>query len=722
MHPSYHTGPVGSAKNQFEVIEALQELGTDPTVDIWFPVQAHHPDVKTAYWREKSPDGQGFLRCRRYETPAGILQQKVKETPDWDSPEHMLFSRTTCGDRAARTPDLEMMDDFNSPRSVEVLIKGEEDLERMRYLFQPLTGKALELWREEALYARKFAEKNSLFLHARRTFNGSAVLWLCRVEDFMCHMVDNPGYVERFLRIIQDWQNWALGIVLDVGVDMVSRFGLYEGPSYWGARYFERYLVPLIEEETRIVHAGGALHAQGQSDGMTAYKDLLKGMSLDVLMGVDEVQGKDDFEVLKKELGESKSFVGGVNSDVTLGKGSEEEIGRAVIRAIRTLSRERRARPVARMVGLPSYPMVSSRIPDQGVAHLQEEYGMKASAQATKSGARAARVMRPIPSKSKLLEMYRLMVLARRFDESVVDLYAAGQIPGFMHLYIGEEAVAVGSCAALGRDDFITSTHRGHGHCIAKGGDPRRMMAELFAKADGYCKGKGGSMHIACLSLGILGANGIVGGGFPIANGAALSSQILGKKNVAVCFFGDGASNEGSFHEALNLAGVWKLPVVFVCENNGYAQTTPQAEHQAIRDIAGRAASYGMPGVVADGMDVLDVFAAVGDAVAAARLGKGSSLVECKTYRYRGHWEGDPQPYRTEEEIGSWKKKDCIASYERRLHDELGFDAGELDNVRREVDEKISESIAFARACPAPIRRMPSPMCIPRPGPASQSW
>ena len=271
-----------------------------------------------------------------------------------------------------------------------------------------------------------------------------------------------------------------------------------------------------------------------------------------------------------------------------------------------------------------------------------------------------------------------------------------------MHLYIGEEAVAVGSCAALGRDDFITSTHRGHGHCIAKGGDPRRMMAELFAKADGYCKGKGGSMHIACLSLGILGANGIVGGGFPIANGAALSSQILGKKNVAVCFFGDGASNEGSFHEALNLAGVWKLPVVFVCENNGYAQTTPQAEHQAIRDIPGRAASYGMPGVVADGMDVLDVFAAVGDAVAAARLGKGPSLVECKTYRYRGHWEGDPQPYRTEEEIGSWKKKDCIASYERRLHDELGFDAGELDNVRREVDEKISESIAFARACPAP--------------------
>jgi hypothetical protein len=302
-------------------------------------VQAAHPEVKTTYWREKSPDGQGFLRCKRYETPAGPLQHKVRETADWDSPEHMLFSRTTRGDRTARTQDLETIDDFNAPRSVEVLIKNEEDLKRMSYLFQPLTGKALELWREEAFYAKKYAEKNALFLHARRTFHGSAVLWLCRAEDFMCDMVANPAYVERFLRIIQDWQNWALGVVLDIGVDMVSRFGLYEGPSYWGARYFERYLAPLIEEETRIVHAGGALHAQGQSDGLTAYIDILKGMSLDVLMGVDEIQGRDDFEVLKKTVGDGKSFIGGVNSDVTLGKGSEDEIGGAVLRAIRTLSR-----------------------------------------------------------------------------------------------------------------------------------------------------------------------------------------------------------------------------------------------------------------------------------------------------------------------------------------------------------------------------------------------
>jgi 2-oxoisovalerate dehydrogenase E1 component len=308
----------------------------------------------------------------------------------------------------------------------------------------------------------------------------------------------------------------------------------------------------------------------------------------------------------------------------------------------------------------------------------------------------------PRPAREKLLDMYRLMQLARRFDESVIELYASGQIPGFMHLYVGEEAVAVGACAALEQGDTITSTHRGHGHCIAKGGDPRLMMAELFARANGYCRGKGGSMHIANLSLGILGANGIVGGGFPIANGAALSSQMRATGRVVACFFGDGASNEGTFHEAANLAAVWKLPVLFVCENNGYAQTTPQREHQAIADIAVRAAAYGMPGFIVDGMDVLAVHGAVAAAAAEARAGKGPSLVECKTYRYRGHWEGDPQPYRTAAEIAQWKKRDCLSSFGQRLVMENGVREDELSQVREQVERQMAEAIAFARSSPPP--------------------
>ena len=338
MHPSYRRGPLATARNQFDVIDILCEMGTDPTIDIWFPVQAPHPDVNITYWREKDPEGKGFLRGKQYDTPAGPLRQVVRETSDWDSPEHMLFSRTTCGDRSARTPDLEMLDDYNAPRAQEILIRDEQDLDRMEYLFQPLPGQALARWREEALYAKAEAERRNLFVHARRTYTGSAVLWLCRPEDFMCHMVDNPDYVERFLRIIQDWQNWALSVVLDIGVDMVSRFGLYEGPSYWGAKYFEQYLAPLIEEETQIIHQGGALHAQGQSDGLTAYKDVFNGMSVDVLMGVDEIQARDDFEVLKSALGGRKAFWGGINSDVTLAMGSEEEIDNAVIRAMQTLA------------------------------------------------------------------------------------------------------------------------------------------------------------------------------------------------------------------------------------------------------------------------------------------------------------------------------------------------------------------------------------------------
>ena len=337
MHPGYRSDPFAVSENQFDVIDILQEMGTDPTVDIWFPIQSPHPDVRITYRREKDPDGGGYTRCKRYETPAGPLTPIVRETADWNSPEHMLFSRTTCGKRSARTPDLEMLDDYNAPRSKEVLIKDEKDLDRMEYLFRPLSGEPLERWREEALFAKGEAGKRNLPLHGRRTYNGSAMIWLCRPEDFMCKMVDDPEFVKRFLRIIQDWQNWALGAVLDIGVDIISRFGLYEGPSYWGARYFKRYLAPLIEEETQLIHRGGVLHAQGSSEDLTAYKDILKEMSLDVLMGVDEVQGRDDFQVLKRELGDRKAFWGGINSDVTLAGGNAEDIDSAVFKAITTL-------------------------------------------------------------------------------------------------------------------------------------------------------------------------------------------------------------------------------------------------------------------------------------------------------------------------------------------------------------------------------------------------
>ena len=256
-----------------------------------------------------------------------------------------------------------------------------------------------------------------------------------------------------------------------------------------------------------------------------------------------------------------------------------------------------------------------------------------------------------------LAGLYASMYKIRRFEQEAVKLFHNKELPGWLHSYIGEEAVAVGVCASLNRDDYITSTHRGHGHCIAKGADLKRMMAELYGKETGYCKGKGGSMHIADFSIGILGANGIVGGGIPIATGTALASQYLEDGRVTVCFFGDGASNQGGFHESLNLASLWKLPVVYVCENNLYAETTPQADHQPIRDIADRAKSYNMPGVIVDGNDVFAVYEKANKAVERARAGRGPTLIECKTYRYRGHWEGDPEVYRTKEEVKEWKKR-----------------------------------------------------------------
>jgi len=305
-------------------------------------------------------------------------------------------------------------------------------------------------------------------------------------------------------------------------------------------------------------------------------------------------------------------------------------------------------------------------------------------------------------SKNKMIEMYTVMLKIREFEERIAGIAAAGRIPGFVHLYVGEESVAAGVCAALRNTDYITSTHRGHGHLIAKGGDIKKMMAELLAKRTGYCKGKGGSMHIADLDLGILGANGIVGAGPPLATGAALASQVLDKDDVSVTFFGDGASNQGTVHEAMNLAAIWKLPAIFVVENNGYAEFTAQARHQAIENIADRAAGYGMPGVVVDGNDVIAVYKAADAAVTQARKGKGPTLIECKTFRIHGHFAGDPQNYRPEGEIEAWKKKDPILRFEKELIRLKAATKKKIKEISDSVIDEFNEAVRFAEESPDP--------------------
>lgn len=302
----------------------------------------------------------------------------------------------------------------------------------------------------------------------------------------------------------------------------------------------------------------------------------------------------------------------------------------------------------------------------------------------------------------KLLQMYQTMIRIREFETKVQEFFAAGKIPGFVHLYIGEEAVATGTCAVLQPKDYITSTHRGHGHLIAKGGDLKRMMAELFGKRTGYCKGKGGSMHIADVELGILGANGIVGGGGPIANGAALAAQYRGTDQVAVCFFGDGAANQGTTQEAMNLASAWKLPVIFVNENNGYGISCPTCKSMAVADIADRAAAYDMPGVVVDGNDVLAVYEAVGEAAARARRGDGPSLIECKTYRWRGHFEGDVCTYRDEAELQTWMEKDPIKRLGEKLRDQGILTDDREQSLRDAVAKELEEAVSFAEQSPLP--------------------
>jgi pyruvate dehydrogenase E1 component alpha subunit len=305
-------------------------------------------------------------------------------------------------------------------------------------------------------------------------------------------------------------------------------------------------------------------------------------------------------------------------------------------------------------------------------------------------------------NKNSLISMYKEMVRIRRFEERVLVLFSKGKIPGMLHSYIGEEAVAVGACAAINSDDYITSTHRGHGHVIAKGADMKRMMAELFAKSTGYNKGKGGSMHIAEPNIGILGANGIVGGGIPIATGAALSSKLLKNNKVTLCFFGDGASNQGTFHESINLASAFNLPCIYICENNLYGVSVKQTQVRKVKDIADRAKGYAIPGVIVDGNDVAAVYSTVKEAVDRARKGEGPKLIECKTYRWRGHYEGDPVNYRSEEELEEWKKKDPIKRLSKKLLSDGTVNKDKLEEIEEEVKKEIDEAVDFADKSPQP--------------------
>jgi len=299
--------------------------------------------------------------------------------------------------------------------------------------------------------------------------------------------------------------------------------------------------------------------------------------------------------------------------------------------------------------------------------------------------------------KKKMIELYETMVKIRLFESKVSELFAANKIPGIVHLYIGEEAVATGVCAMLRDTDYITSTHRGHGHLLAKGGDIKRMLAELFGKKTGYCKGKGGSMHIADIDLGILGANGIVGGGPPLAVGAGLAAQYRGTDGVSVCFFGDGASNQGTTHEAMNLAACWKLPVIFVNENNMYGLSSCTVNTMCIADVADRAPAYGIPGVVVDGNDVIAVYEVASEAVKRARKGQGPTLIECKTYRHHGHTEGDPgTAYRSKEEIKEWKAKDPVPRFEKMLLELKVLTRKKMDAVKAAITGELEEGVAFA--------------------------
>lgn len=305
--------------------------------------------------------------------------------------------------------------------------------------------------------------------------------------------------------------------------------------------------------------------------------------------------------------------------------------------------------------------------------------------------------------REKKVSLFKTMLLIRVFEEKVETLFQQQLIPGFVHLSIGQEASTVGSCAALRPDDYIISTHRGHAHILAKGADPKFMFAECFGKTTGYCKGKGGSMHIADFSKGILGANGVVGGGFPIMIGAGFSIKLRKTDQVGMVFFGDGASNRGTFHEACNMAAVFKLPIVFVCENNMYASTSPAEKMVAGGSIAGRAHAYGIPGFITDGSNVLGVLDVVQEAVDRARSGSGPSIVETETYRYKGHFEGDKQKYRTQDEIYRYRmNRDPIDRFERVLIEEKILTRESIAGLWEEAKKQIEAAVRFGLESPLP--------------------
>lgn len=298
--------------------------------------------------------------------------------------------------------------------------------------------------------------------------------------------------------------------------------------------------------------------------------------------------------------------------------------------------------------------------------------------------------------------LLKTMVRIRLFEEKVEELFLSGVLPGFVHLYIGEEAIASGVCSALKKSDYITSTHRGHGHVLAKGARMDRMMAELYGKKTGYCKGKGGSMHIFDFNLGVLGANGVVGGGFPIAVGAGLSAKLKRTDEVCVCFFGDGSSNRGTFHESLNMAAAWNLPVIYVCENNRYAATTPTHTTTSVNNIADRATGYGIPGVIVDGNNVEEVYSAAKNAIERARNGEGPTLIECKTYRIKGHFVGDPERYRSKDEVKEMKALDPIERYIKGLFDENVCTIEEVEEIYQGIRNEVIIAIKFAEGSPNP--------------------
>ncbi len=304
--------------------------------------------------------------------------------------------------------------------------------------------------------------------------------------------------------------------------------------------------------------------------------------------------------------------------------------------------------------------------------------------------------------KKQLVSFYETMYRMRRFEEEVFELYKQGLMPGLAHLYLGEEAVATGACAALNEDDYIGSTHRGHGHLVARGADIKRMMAEILGKKDGYSKGKGGSMHIMALDKGILGANGIVGGEIPIATGAAYTAKVKKTGQVVISFFGDSASNQGTFHESLNMAGAWDLPIVYIIENNLYGISVDIRKVTKVHDLSVRGQSYGIEGVSIDGMDVIEVYETVKKAVEKARRGEGPTLIECKTYRWQGHHVGDPATYRPAEEVAYWKERCPLKLFKEAALQQNLFSAEEFKDLEDKIEKEIQDAVAFAKENPYP--------------------